>query len=339
MASIIKRGNSWRASISRKGFRKTATFDKKKDAEIWAKRYEANILDFGSPQEEQINESDSITLNDLFSRYGQKVSPNKRGYRFEITRFKAFKKFPIFSLSIHEVTPQKLAQWRDSRLKIVKSSTVNRDFNLISSVINYAIKEWGLNIPVNPVHMIKRPQDPPARDRRISEEEKNKIAKSLKWDGETQPTTVQQWVAFSLFLAIETAMRRGEITSILWKNVNLKEDYVYLEMTKNGDSRYVPLSNKAKNLIQILKKGEADEHMVPIHPDCLSTLFRRAAKLNGLENIRFHDSRREATTRISKRLPNVLELSAVTGHKTLNNLKRYYRPIPADLAKKLNEES
>jgi integrase len=51
--------------------------------------------------------------------------------------------------------------------------------------------------------------------------------------------------------------------------------------------------------------------------------------------IHFHDTRREATTRLAKKLPNVVELAAVAGHRKLDMLKRYYQPDPEELAKKL----
>jgi hypothetical protein len=42
-----------------------------------------------------------------------------------------------------------------------------------------------------------------------------------------------------------------------------------------------------------------------------------------------------AVTELSKRLPNLVELSAVTGHRSLRMLQRYYHPNPAELALKL----
>ena len=67
--------------------------------------------------------------------------------------------------------------------------------------------------------------------------------------------------------------------------------------------------------------------------DCLAT--GKKPKIGFLEDIHFHDLRHEATTRLSKKLSNVLELSAVTGHRDLRMLKRYYHPRAEDLAKKL----
>jgi integrase len=63
--------------------------------------------------------------------------------------------------------------------------------------------------------------------------------------------------------------------------------------------------------------------------------FRKLVRGVGLANLRFHDSRHEAIARFAKLLPNVLELSAVSGHRSVQMLKRYYHPNVEDLAAKL----
>jgi integrase len=73
----------------------------------------------------------------------------------------------------------------------------------------------------------------------------------------------------------------------------------------------------------------------PITGDAVKKAFTRAVERAGLDNLHFHDLRHEATSRIAEKLENVLELSAVTGHKTLTMLKRYYHPRAKDLARKL----
>jgi integrase len=63
--------------------------------------------------------------------------------------------------------------------------------------------------------------------------------------------------------------------------------------------------------------------------------FERAVERAEIKNLHFYDLRHEASSRLAERLNNVLELSAVTGHKTLPTLKRCYHPKAQDLAKKL----
>ncbi|WP_051461843.1 phage tail tip lysozyme [Commensalibacter papalotli (ex Servin-Garciduenas et al. 2014)] len=101
-------------------------------------------------------------------------------------------------------------------------------------------------MPNNPIQMIQRPKNPKARDRRISEQEKLLIVNQLSWDMKSSPKSSSQWTAFAFCLAIETAMRRGELCCFTWGDLHLDEAYIHLETTKNGDERDVPLSSKAK---------------------------------------------------------------------------------------------
>src|SRR3546814_4891836 len=86
--------------------------------------------------------------------------------------------------------------------------------------------------------------------------------------------TPSQWVAFALYLALETAMRKGEILSLTWANIDFEARHAYLEPTKNGDERYVPLSNAAMSLLRRVKNRQPDFRVVPIATGNFDKLFR-----------------------------------------------------------------
>jgi integrase len=140
-----------------------------------------------------------------------------------------------------------------------------------------------------------------------------------------------------VILAIETAMRRGEILALRWSDVYLSDSYVRLHDSKNGEARDVPLSTRAVQILRDLstKPVQISGRVFPISPEALKKAFTRARERAGITNLHFHDLRHEATSRIAERLDNILELSAVTGHKTVQMLRRYYHPRATDLAKKL----
>jgi integrase len=129
-------------------------------------------------------------------------------------------------------------------------------------------------------------------------------------------------------------MRRGELLSLKWENIDLHARTAFLPDTKNGESRTVPLSSAAAQVLSELPKHITGA-VIPVKFFSLDAAFKRACKRAGLEEVRFHDLRRTAITRMADKLPNVIELAAVSGHKSLMVLKRYYRPAPIDLAKKL----
>jgi len=129
-------------------------------------------------------------------------------------------------------------------------------------------------------------------------------------------------------------MRRGEILSLRWEDINYQTRTAYLSLTKNGESRKVPLSRRAMETLQSLPRS-IDGRVLPINFAALETNFKRARDRAGLTDLRIHDLRHTAATRLSEKLPNLLELSAVTGHKSLAMLKRYYHPNAEQLAMKL----
>jgi integrase len=142
------------------------------------------------------------------------------------------------------------------------------------------------------------------------------------------------WVKPVVELAIETAARRGELLSLRWENIDLKRRTAHLPETKNGDSRTVPLSSRAVAILEALPRS-IEGKVFPLTVNALKLAFVRACLTAGLENFHFHDLRHEGTSRLAGKLSNVLELSAVTGHKELKMLKRYYHPRAEDLALKL----
>jgi len=222
----------------------------------------------------------------------------------------------------------RVAAYRDERLKEVSGGTVIRELAYISAIVNHARREWGINVP-NPVQMVRKPQSPQARSRVLSDEEVSKLLTALEPTGRRS-----HWTKPAVQLALATAMRRGELLSLRWEDVDLQNRTAFLSDTKNGDSRTVPLSTLA---VQVL--AELPRHIsgavIPVKFFTLDAAFKRARKRAGLDDVRFHDLRRTAITRMAEKLPNVIELAAVSGHKSLMVLKRYYRPSAQDLAMKL----
>jgi integrase len=335
VATYQKRGESWRAIVRKAGHKPiSASFNTKPEAMAWATATEAKLNEGG-----QVVDDNTVTLPTvarLLTRYALEVSPTKRGERWEVIRLEMLaRNFPVFQKPLSRFSPQDVADWRDDRLRVVSASSVNRELNLISAVFTTSIKEWRMPLKENPVHLIRRPKSARPRKRRVDNTEVQTICNALGWDMKATPEISKHLIAWSFAFAVETAMRRGEILNIRHRDVNIAERYIHLPQTKNDDARNVPLSSRAVDLLSLLANGKPDDHLVPVNAGSFDTLFREAKKKVGLTDLHFHDSRREAATRMSKLLPNVLELSAVTGHKTLKMLQIYYEPKATDIAAKL----
>jgi len=215
-------------------------------------------------------------------------------------------RFPVFDQPITAITGPDIAEWRDVRLLSVSASSVNRELSLISTVFTHAMKEWRLGLTFNPCTLVAKPRKARPRKQRISIAEREEIIGKLGWDGISEPETSAQWVAFASYLALETAMRKGEILSLRWSDIDFIARHAHLDMTKNGDERFVPLSKAAMKLLKIVKHRTSSAPVVPVQAGNFDKLFRAARRDAGLLHIHFHDSRREAASTMAPKLSNVL---------------------------------
>lgn len=326
MASFRQRSGKWQARVIRDGYPdQTKTFESKADAEKWARALESEI-DKG--QFVNVSEAQRTTLGNVIARYLVEVTPSMKGVTEDTIRLKAIMRKPIARWSMANLSAARIAAYRDERLKEVSGGTVIRELAYISAIINHARREWGINVP-NPVQMVRKPQSPQSRSRVLTDDEVSKLLMALEPTGRRS-----HWTKPAVQLALATAMRRGELLSMRWEHIDLQNRTAFLSDTKNGDSRTVPLSTVA---VQVL--AELPRHIsgvvIPVKFFTLDAAFKRARKRAGLDDVRFHDLRRTAITRMAEKLPNVIELAAVSGHKSLMVLKRYYRPTAAELAQKL----
>ncbi|MFM0211306.1 site-specific integrase, partial [Paraburkholderia sediminicola] len=250
MAAIWKRGNYWRVEIRRLGQPKqNRTFDTKANAEAWARQIETK-MDRGEFVD--LEEAERNTLGDLLLRYSEKISPQKKGGDLEIIRIRKLRAEPIAKIKVSELRSRHMAEYRDRRLagdsktKPVSGSTVNRELNLLSHVLNIANKEWGVHVAVNPVSAIGRPKENRARYRRLRRSagqtpgEEERLLAELELKPRTATGTYDsggcrnEYARPTVMLAIETAMRRSELLGLRWPDVHLTDRHVRLHDSKNG---------------------------------------------------------------------------------------------------------
>jgi integrase len=329
MASFIKRNGSWTARIRKTGHPETTqTFASKASALEWSQRVESNPEEFLS---EQVSADHQLkTLGDLLRRYGAEVTPRKKGRDKEKYRIRVLERSSLSGVSLKVLRSHHVTRFREDRLKEVSSGTVLKDLGLLSTVINTGRTEWGLEnvLRTNPVSLISKPKAPRPRDRRLESGELERLLSAC--------ASPNPWFRSVVLFAIETGMRRGEILSLTWEHVHLDKRYVHLPDTKNGESRDVPLSPQALELLRELPRNiRGDQVVFPLHYEALKSAWRRACSRAGISNLRFHDLRHEATSRFFEKGLNVMEVAAITGHKDLRMLQRYTHLRAEDLALKL----
>lgn len=328
MATFRKNGSRWVAEVCVNGVRKSKTKDTKAEAKAWAAQMETDLAQLVD------GVNTSITFNDVFIRYADEVSEKKKGAQWEIVRLKMFSRFPIADVRLVDLRRENFDQYIEDRLQSVQSSSVNRELNLMSHCLTQA-RRWRL-MERNPMTDLKRPKNPPHRDRRISDKEIEALLVVLKYSELAEVRQQQQRVAVAFLLAIETAMRLGEICSLDAANIDLVTRTAFLPDTKNGTARTVPLSKEAVRLLGRLKPWPDSGGVLGVSSKTVTTLFTRAVDLAGIKGLTFHDSRHEGTTRLAGKLSNVLDLARVTGHKDIKQLMTYYNKTAAELALELD---
>lgn len=326
MAAIWKQDGKWRAQVRlRDGRRKSKRFDTRKEARTWAAQLEGNA------QHSSVALG-AHTLGEAFARFSREVTPQRKGARWEAIRLEQLQRHPVADIQCARLVPADIAAWRDSRLKQVGPASVNRELNVISAVIERARKEWGW-LAMNPCRDVSRPKNPRHRDRRISADEIERILIALGYDEHEPVETAQQQIGVAFLLALETAMRLGEMISLDWSDVHIDRRFVHLSDTKNSDSRDVPLSRRAADLFGRLPGDRA--RVFTCSRDTASVLFARAARNAGITGLTFHDSRHTAVTRLARKL-DVLDLARMIGHRDPRSLMIYYNASAEEIAGRLD---
>ncbi len=338
MATFKQRDSGWcQAVIRRRGYpQQSKTFAMRRDAEVWARAVETE-MDRGTFTSS--SHAERTTLGELVDRFVTEFAPHhyrKRGDDKEAWRFQCARLKDILGMCSLAALDQKIvARYRDDRLagksgrSPVGDSTVRKEIFMLSKVLGFAETECGINLPRgNPVDKIRKPAESKSRDRRLAGDEWKKL------EAECQRSR-NRYLWPALQLSVETAMRQGELLSLRWENFDKKRRLVFLPETKNGEARSVPLSKKAIEVIDNLPRNLSGI-VFPVERMTLYHVFAAATKRAKLRDYTWHDLRHEALSRLAERGDlSVLEMAAVSGHKTLQMLKRYTHLQAENLAIKL----
>ncbi len=342
MATIVKTpSNTWKAVVRRRGWPTTSkTFRIKRDAEDWARGIEdemrRGIHVARAPAER-------TTLKAALERYLDEVTPTKKPSTQSAERKKA--KIVIDRLGqygLAQLSPERIAEYRDERLAEGKSpNTVRLEMALLGHLFTTAIREWGLGLMYNPVANVRRPSPGQGRDRRLNWSELRRMLKAC--DAHSNP--MLGWV---VRIALYTAMRQGEILSLALDQVDLQRRIVCLSDTKNGSARTVPLSRRAVTVFRealgnpvrpsdtdLIFYGEAGRDGIR-RPYQMHKVWADALKRAGISNLRFHDLRHEAVSRLVEKGLTDQEVAAISGHKSMQMLRRYTHLRAEDLVDRLD---
>lgn len=319
---------TYRVRVRLKGFPvQTATFKRKTDAEKWATNTESAILE---NRYFRTTEARKHTLADMIDRYLNDVLPTKPKLIKDQTHQFIWFKEAIGRYLLVDVTPAVIGQCRDRLLNEVgpknkkrSNATVVRYLSALSAAFTECVNDWQW-LDESPMSKVRKPVEPKGRIRFLSEDDE--LPRFLKACKESS----NAWLYLCMILSLSTGMRQGELMNLTWPNVNLKEGYIILYETKNGESRRVPLAGQALEFLREHAKVRRldSELLFPSHDDPSKPIdlrrpFKNSLTAAGISNFKWHDLRHCAASYLSMNGATLNDIAVVLGHKTLSMVKRY----------------
>ncbi|MBD8494658.1 site-specific integrase [Pseudomonas syringae] len=348
MATLVKTpSGTWKALIRKTGWPTVAkTFRTKRDAEDWSRRTEDEMVRGVYIQR---SGSERMTLETALKRYLNDITPTKKPttQRGEISKAKKLTEH-LGKYSLAALSAEIIANYRDKRLNekgragTTSNNTVRLELALLSHLFTVAIQEWGLGLTFNPVLNIRKPSPGEGRNRRLSADEERRLITVVN----KHSNPMLGWI---VGIALETGMRSAEISTLRKPMVDLERRIVKLVDTKNDGQRTVPLSRRATELFKAAMANPArpsDCHLVFFgepgkdgkrRPYAFTKVWGLLVKELKLSDFRFHDLRHEAVSRLVEGGLSDQEVSAISGHKSMQMLKRYTHLRSEDLVKKIDK--
>lgn len=329
MATLRKRGGRWQVQVRRKGRPSvTRSFLMKSDALAWTREQELEADRQGIPTARKGLRG--ITVADVVRRYRDEVVPRKRVAERETFLLNAFLRHPLGRVALGDVTTGMVSAYCTERLRRVKPATVNRELDILRHAFTTARRSWDLPLAQNVFAEVTRPKNAGPRERRLHSGERERLQAACT-------RCRHPYVRYLVELAIETAMRRGEILNMRWHDLSFEKRTLHIPLTKNGHSRTIPLSGAALALLQSLggRGSAASELVLPMTENAAKMAWKRLSKRARLENLRFHDLRHEAISGFFEKGLSVPELALISGHRDPRMLFRYTNPRAEDVAAKL----
>lgn len=359
MAYISQRGEYWRAEVRRRGYKPVyRSFDTKQQAQQWARRVESE-MDSGAYVDR--TEAERTTLREALERYRREIVPEKRHPYQENRRIERWIDNPLSYRTLANLRGADFAKYRDERRAAGRAeNTIRLELQLVSHLFEIARKEWGLESLPNPLKNIRKPSGSRARDRRLNPGEFEALHAQLS-------ASNNAWAAPAFELAIETSLRQGTLFSLQWPWIDLKSRLVTFPAEARGSDNkgvpsVLPLSSRAVTVLRHLaalaeapirlEDPRANFGPVNVDPSRLKgpvfqttanavlcvwkrSLQKVSKSLPNVKELRWHDLRHEAASRLFEKGLHPMEVASITGHKSMQMLKRYTHLRPESLLERL----
>ena len=223
-------------------------------------------------------------------------------------------------VKLKDITKLKIASFVSERSAVVAPGTVQKEMSVLKHALGLAV-DWEL-LPSNPASKAKLPRIPEGRTRYLSPTE-------LRAAIDASP----EWMKAPLALAAFTGMRRGELLSLKWKDVDMAGKRLYLHETKNGALRVLPLNDLAAGVLASLGAGRpSDTVLAGVDGPRLSVYTSRVFASLGIKDASLHTLRHTAASWLVQQGVDLYAVGQILGHKTPRMTQRYAHLPPNYMA-------
>lgn len=312
-----------RVQINVKGYpMQSATFSSKTKAQQWGTKVETELHE---GKYFQASEARKHTLSEVIDRYIQDVMPLKM--RSKQGGILLWWKKELGNYSLDRITPALIAQKRDQLLREEISpskkrapATVVRYLATLSHVFTIAIKEYNW-MENSPLEKVSKPKVNNARNRFLSDDERKRLLTACKNSNNKMLYTI-------VVIAIGTGMRKSEILTLKWTNINLETGIIFLTNTKNKKPRKAYLKGFVWEVFKNYSATNTHNgYVFPSHnglePIDIRAPWEKVLKEAKIENMKFHDLRHTFASYLTMNKATAMETSILLGHEDLSMTRRY----------------
>ena len=307
---VNKKGVSYRVFIRRKGLPSiNKTFPHKKEARDFVLKIEESEVSHRAY-------SSKMTFNTLAEMY---LSNEYLGTKPQMqrSRLKHWLNH-MGETPINDIHKDDITAVLDMLPKKLSNATINKYKQLVSVVFNYGIRELGLT--ENPTRYIRSLPEKKGRTRYLSDNERKRLFRACR---------ASKWKMLYLLvlMAITTGARRGELLSLRWTDIDFEKQAAYVNNTKNGEAKVLPLTIDVINELQLFIQNDSSlifgSKITPSNPYVFYKPWKRAVEEAELIDFRFHDLRHTTASYLAQNGATLLEIADVLGHKQIEVTKRY----------------
>lgn len=343
MATIARRGNSWRVQKRAKNLTTSKSFKTEQEALNYAALLDgmSDKLESEETQKELSEIATELTpeglldgphkpasFREVLIKYQREVTIHKKTFKNETNLIKKILKEDWVDWRIDALTAGVFDQFKVRRLREVRPSSVRRYFDVIKHAMKTAKYQWGWDVPYDAVQFVTIKTEGKKITRRITKEQIEILRYTIEG-------SEAHYIGSVYELGLETALRRSEFTKLMWDDVDLDKQTAHIRDTKNGHDRTIVLTPRA---VEILKEIEiTDARVFPVSPDAITSAWKRLVKRAKLEGqVRFHDIRHTACSLLFEKGLTPIEVARISGHKSLHMVMHYSAAETESIISKFN---